>query len=57
MNVYSSTNQITSWNGSAATADSASNLTSDPTTGATFTWDARNQLSSVTGGPASSFTV
>ncbi|MBF6570938.1 MAG: RHS repeat protein [Candidatus Binataceae bacterium] len=54
-NYYSSTNQVTSWNGTVATSDSASNLTTDPTTGATFAWDARNQLTSVTGGPAGSF--
>jgi len=37
--------------------DSASNLTSDPTSTALFAWDSRNQLTSVTNGPASSFTA
>jgi RHS repeat-associated protein len=56
-NTYSSTNQILTWNGQSATMDSASNLTMDPTTGATLTWDSRNELSSVTGDPAGSFTA
>jgi YD repeat-containing protein len=56
-NVYTNTNQIQSWNSQAATMDKAGNLTSDPTSTALFAWDARNQLTSVTNGPASSFTA
>lgn len=45
---YSNTNQITTWNGATANSDPASNLTHDPASLATYAWDARNQLSSVT---------
>ncbi len=54
-NTYSSTNQIQTWNTHPAATDAASNITTDPAAGASLTWDSRNQLSSVTGGPASSF--
>jgi RHS repeat-associated protein len=46
-NYYSNTNQITSWNGRTAAADSASNLTTDPVRRAAYAWDSRNQLSSI----------
>ncbi len=54
---YSATNQIIKWGTIAATPDAASNLRSDPAAGASLTWDARNQLSSVSGGPAASFSL
>jgi YD repeat-containing protein len=58
-NYYYNANQIKTWNGITPPTppDSASNLTSDPTSTATFTWDSRNQLSKVTNGPATSFTA
>jgi hypothetical protein len=57
-NAYYNTNQIQKWNGATPTAtpDPANNLMADPTTHATFSWDSRNQLSGITGGPAVSFT-
>jgi hypothetical protein len=55
-NTYTNTNQIQDWNKLAATMDSASNLTYDPVTNATYSWDSRNQHSGISGGPAISFT-
>jgi RHS repeat-associated protein len=55
-NTYSFINQITSWNGFAPSVpDFAGNLTEDPVTKAQYFWDSRNQLSSITGGPATTF--
>ncbi len=54
-NTYSSLNQIASWNGTAAGADLNGNLTGDPASGAAYAWDSRNQLASISGGPAGSF--
>jgi hypothetical protein len=56
-NTYSNTNQIATWNTHSATTDSASSLTTDPVTGALHSWDARNQLSAISGGTAASFTA
>lgn len=56
-NKYSTINQILSWNGSMPTLpDYAGNLTEDPVTPTTsYSWDSRNQLSLISGGPATSF--
>jgi YD repeat-containing protein len=50
---YNAANQLTSWNGVALTYDTNGNLTNDGTN--TYTWNARNQLSSITGGVSASF--
>jgi RHS repeat-associated protein len=49
---------VRSWNGHtpSSSPDSANNLKADPVTGALYSWDSRNQLSSIAGGPAASFT-
>lgn len=52
---YSVTNQVSNWNGAIPSTDAASNLQSDPTNGAAFTWDERGMLSTVNGGPAGTF--
>src|SRR5271168_831455 len=44
---YTNTNQINLFNNASASHDAASNLTVDPATQATYSWDSRNQLSSV----------
>ena len=54
---YSATDQITKWNNVSASTDAASNLTSDPSNGAALSWDSRNEMSAVQGGPATTFTV
>ncbi len=53
---YDNGNQLATWNGAAATTDGNGNLLSDPSLNATYTWNERNQLSSVSGSVASSFT-
>ncbi|MDQ7247297.1 RHS repeat-associated core domain-containing protein [Dongia sedimenti] len=45
--VYNADNQLTSWNGVAATYDLNGNLINDGTRA--FTWDARNRLTGITG--------
>jgi hypothetical protein len=46
---YSATDQVASWNNVSSTTDHASNITSDPASGNTLTWNARNQASTVAG--------
>jgi len=46
---YSTTDQVSSWNGAASTTDHASNITYDPASGLSLTWTARNQVARVTG--------
>jgi len=46
-------NQLTQWKGASLTYDANGNLTSDGTN--TYTWNARNQLVSISGGVAASF--
>jgi RHS repeat-associated protein len=53
-NSYSVINQITNWGGATVTSDSAGNLTSDAS-GQSFAWDSRNQLTSISGPPVTSF--
>jgi RHS repeat-associated protein len=50
---YNVNNQLTQWKGASLTYDSNGNLTSDGTN--TYTWNARNQLVSISGGVAASF--
>jgi hypothetical protein len=45
--VYNAANQLTQWGATPLTYDNNGNLTSDGTN--TYTWNARNQLSSMTG--------
>jgi RHS repeat-associated protein len=45
--VYNADNQLTSWNGATASYDLNGNLTGDGTH--TYTWDARNRMTAVTG--------
>jgi hypothetical protein len=54
---YTGTNQIAAWNGVASQYDAASNLTFDPASSDSLIWDERNLMSSVSGGPAGSFTM
>jgi YD repeat-containing protein len=52
---YSVTDQLATWTTASqgtvpTTVDEASNLTFDPATGFSYTWDARDQLTSISGG-------
>jgi len=51
--VYNAANQLTSWAGSTFSYDLNGNLTGDGTN--TYSWDARNQLSGMSGGVSASF--
>lgn len=51
--VYNAGNRLTSWAGSTFSYDLNGNLTSDGTN--TYSWDARNQLASISGGVSASF--
>lgn len=51
--VYNAGNRLTSWAGSTFSYDLNGNLTGDGTN--TYSWDARNQLSSISGGVSASF--
>jgi RHS repeat-associated protein len=50
---YNVNNQLTQWKGASLTYDANGNLTSDGTN--TYTWNARNQLVSISGGTTASF--
>jgi RHS repeat-associated protein len=50
---YNADNQLTQWKGASLTYDSNGNLTSDGTN--TYTWNARNQLVSISGGVTAMF--
>src|SRR5713226_5779532 len=50
---YNVNNQLTQWKGATLTYDANGNLTSDGTN--TYTWNARNQLVSISGGVSASF--
>jgi len=50
---YNVNNQLTNWKGASLTCDANGNLTNDGTN--TYTWNARNQLVSISGGVAASF--
>ena len=52
--VYDNNNRLTSWNGTAITYDNNGNMLSDGSR--TFTWDARDRLTSISGGATASFT-
>jgi hypothetical protein len=52
-NVFNAANQMTSANGTPLTYDGNGNLTSDGTN--TYTWDARNHLSAISGAAPGSF--
>ena len=47
---YSATDQVTNWNGTITSPDHASNITTDPASGTTLTWNARNQVANITSG-------
>jgi YD repeat-containing protein len=44
---YLNTNQISTWNGVAAGHDAANNLTVNPSTSDAYSWDSKNELSTV----------
>jgi RHS repeat-associated protein len=44
---YANTNQLSWWSGVTVTSDNANNLTSNPTTSATYKWDSRSMMSQV----------
>src|SRR5947209_1400983 len=50
---YNVNNQLTNWKGANLTYDANGNLTSDGTN--TYTWNARNQLLSISGAVSASF--
>jgi hypothetical protein len=50
---YDAANRLTSWAGTTLSHDNNGNLLGDGTR--TYTWNARNQLSGVSGTPAASF--
>ena len=50
---YNVNNQLTNWKGATLTYDANGNLTSDGTN--SYTWNARNQLISISGGVTASF--
>jgi hypothetical protein len=52
--VYNADNAQTKFNGTALNYDANGNLTSDGTN--TYTWDARNHLTAISGGSAATFT-
>jgi YD repeat-containing protein len=52
--VYNADNAQTNFNGTALNYDSNGNLTNDGTN--TYTWDARNHLTAISGGSAATFT-
>ena len=54
---YTSTNQVSNWNGTATSYDEASNLKSDPAYSYGLTWDERNLLSTVSNGAIGTFTI
>ena len=47
---YSGTDQLTSWKGVPSATDKASNITTDPVSGLSMTWNARNQLNTFSAG-------
>ncbi len=51
---YTNRNQVATWNGVSASSGNADNLATDPSNGATYTYDERNQLNTVSS-PAYSF--
>lgn len=51
--VYDSANRVTNWNGSGITYDANGNMLSDGAR--TYTWDAKNRLSAISGGATASF--
>jgi RHS repeat-associated protein len=51
--VYNANNQLTSWAGTALTYDLNGNMTGDGTN--TYTWNARDELASISGGASASF--
>ena len=46
---YTPTDQVSTWGSSSSVIDQASNITTDPASGLTLTWTARNQMGSATG--------
>ena len=54
---YSTTDQLATWNTHATTVDKADNLLTDPSTSLTYTWNARNQLSAISGGVSETYDV
>jgi YD repeat-containing protein len=52
---YSPTDQLSLWNGAPTSPDPASNITSDPVLGLSYTWDARNDLTKISGGVTEEF--
>ncbi len=50
---YNVNNQLTQWKGASLAYDANGNLTSDGTN--TYTWNARNQLVTISGGASASF--
>jgi hypothetical protein len=48
-NTFNIANGITTWNGVGASHDANNNLTTDPSTGATYIWNERNQLRTLNG--------
>jgi YD repeat-containing protein len=52
---YSAADQLLTFNGSPSNPDKASNITSDPVIGRGYTWNARNQLSAISGGVAETY--
>ena len=51
--VYDSANRVTNWNGIGITYDANGNMLSDGAR--TYTWDAKNRLSAISGGATASF--
>ena len=48
---FSNTDQVITWNGYPVSSDTGqASLTSDPSNGLSYTWDARNELASMSGG-------
>ena len=54
---YSTTDQLATWNGAATNPDAASNIINDPVLLLTYTWNARNELSSISGGVTEEYDV
>ncbi len=52
---YSLTDQLSAWNGNPTNPDKANNIINDPVLTLTYTWNARNQLSAISGGAAETY--
>jgi YD repeat-containing protein len=53
--LYAKTDQLSTWNGSSTNLDKANNIQADPVLGLTYSWNARNQLTGMSGNVAETY--